>query len=494
MEDRSYSWLLNLLSSKVNSLNLLDTYTICDQKPSFFYTKIKGKTLSKTQQSSNLRDLLLEIYKNYTWKQKIKDSGSLICYFIHQKERRRIFESDLREILSVPWISNLTYIQMARPNAEMYEVIYNLRMIYTSKGYVTKFSRVIDNIDVAATNCYQVYDQICDSALTLMILIEEMETKRVMILDVDFIEDMEKNIWVCFTREIKIAVPELCLEVKIEEPADLNDIPVMNYAEEKLSKLVNGEVWTKKQTKVSKKMKETKYVVQRGHIRNKDSILSSPIKILRPSELKLIASNSEKELLTGNAKEFSDKFNSASPVYRDTLNFESVFEGKKKEILYKEIKKWPEMRSMLRKAGYTNILQDINRCSLKYALGKSNTPRDINDDKNEIKQKKKRHRPKTSRLKIHLPFNGSKTTRNPEIRSPATELQDSWRKTFHMKSALNIKSKINKKKFKFISNPGSANFTPRNISAIEVELKSCSYLANNVYTSPIQFKVNDNSN
>jgi len=310
---------------------------------------------------------------------------------------------------------------MARPNAEMYEVIYNLRMTYTSKGYVTKFSRVIDNLDVAATNCYQVYDQICDSALTLMILIEEMETKRVMILDVDFIEDMDKNIWICFTREIKIAVPELCLQVKIDEPTDLNDIPVMNYAEEKLSKLVNGEAWTKKQTKISKRMKELKYVVQRGHIRNKDSILSSPIKILRPSELKLIESNSEKELLNGNGKELTDKqFNSASPLNRDSLNFESAFEGRKKEILYKEIQKWPEMRSMLRKAGYINILQDINRCSLRYALGKNNTPRDLND---EIKQKKKRHRPKSSRLRIHLPNNGSKTTRNPEIRSPATELQ-----------------------------------------------------------------------
>ncbi|CAG9324539.1 unnamed protein product [Blepharisma stoltei] len=490
MEDRTYYWLLNLLSSKSNSLNLLETYVICDQRPSFFYAKTKGRTISKIQESSNLHDLLCEIYKNHAWKQKIKDSGSLVCYFLYQKDRKRIFEADLKETISAPWIPNLNYIQIARPNAEIYEIIYNLRMEYTTKGYVTNLSRVIEN-EITSADCSQIYDQACDAALTLMILIEESETKRVMILDVDFIEDIEKSIWISFTREIKIAEPELCLQVKIEQPSDLNDIKVTSYAEEKLTKLVNGEAITKKPTKISKKIKDLKYTVQRGHIRNKASILSSPIKILRSGELKLGESHSDKELVETNEPEpFHKSFNSMSPTCKEVNSLDLGFEGKKKEALYKEIQKCPEMRSMLRRAGYIDVLQDISKYSLKNAL--RSPQREVSEDKIETKSKRKFDScSRKNRLKCPLPPSGSKTARSHDISSLSSELQSpgiaNLSKTFNFKSSKNlfrIKSKVNKKKFKYVSSPGSANYTPRTNSEVEEELKSHSYLTNTVNISP----------
>lgn len=86
-----------------------------------------------------------------------------------------------------------SYIQLARPNSELYEIIYNLRMEYTDKGYVTKLSRVI-NSSLVIIESAQIFEQTCDIALTVKILIEESELKRVLILDLDIIEDIEKKL------------------------------------------------------------------------------------------------------------------------------------------------------------------------------------------------------------------------------------------------------------------------------------------------------------
>lgn len=145
MEKKSYHWILKLIASRNTGLKVLETIIIADGKPASMLFKDKSHGLSVSYKNcQNLSEFLSKMYKEYQWRQKLRNTGLLICYFISKNERRRIYEKDLRDLISgitTPQLIN--FIQPARPNSDIYEVIYNFRIEYTTQGYVSSFYKIL---------------------------------------------------------------------------------------------------------------------------------------------------------------------------------------------------------------------------------------------------------------------------------------------------------------------------------------------------------------
>ncbi|CAG9316272.1 unnamed protein product [Blepharisma stoltei] len=353
MEKKPYHWLLKLLSGNSTSLKILETILIADSKPSSIHFRDNSYGLGVSfQHTQTILEFFNKMYKEFLWRQKIRNSGSLVCYFISKNERRKIYERDLKDIISgVTTAQVIHYIQPARPNSDIYEVIYNFRIEYTQQGYVSSLNKIFSDKTVKE-NDPQIFNIVCDFALTILTLVEKSEFKRVMILELEFIEDIDKNIWLAFAKEIQIAKPEVCLTKTIKDPSDLWTIPLKKHPKYILGRnLINFD------DSKSLDEEDERYVNKRGHLRNKESNLNIPIKILRPDEFKRSGTPDNNIYSEEIRKEALAKEHSANtPKSERKINHELIqnakrLEAKKKLALYLELSKYPELRAKLRKKG-----------------------------------------------------------------------------------------------------------------------------------------------
>ncbi|CAG9329346.1 unnamed protein product [Blepharisma stoltei] len=354
MEKRSYNWLLKLLSSSSTNLNILETILVADSKLSALHFKDNNYGLSVSfQQSQSLLDFFGKVHKEFLWRRQVKNSGSLICYFISKNERRKIYEKDLKDMISgLTTIQTLNYIQPARPSADIYEVKYNFRIEYTQQGYASLLSKEISG-KVTRENDPQIFNIVCDFALTILTLVEKREFKRVMILELEFIEDIEKVVWLAYARNIQIAKPEVCLNQKIQSPSDLWTIPLKKQTKYALE----CDLASYDDSLAVDKIEENRYISKRGHLRNRESNLNIPIKILHPNEFKRTDTPNNNYYSEEVRKEaLSKEISPDTPKSERKINQELIqnvrrLEAKKKSALFEELSKYPDLRAKMRKRG-----------------------------------------------------------------------------------------------------------------------------------------------
>lgn len=404
MEEYSYSWILKTVSNRQCLLPFLPTYITTDPKNIIYLSNTDNK-LSITHTSfKSLKDLFSKLLSESQYKIKFHSSELLICYAITKTERLRLKEHDLKEVQETLCKTGCLFIQPARPRACDYEVYYILRLEYTRSKYISSFYKQV-NYEKNKFYDSRIFEATCDIANTLMSIVENQTKKRVMIIEVEFLEDIDRMIWVSFVRDLKIAEPILCLHYMIKNTNDLKTIPIKSSGVTKFTKLTNGQhVQEKKQ--FSKPPID--YTFSKGRIRNRKSDINLDLTIQPPDiteekEIPIRSCNSPVMKSLSIRKSIIHK--ASTPQPRSPPRIESM----KAQYLKEELMKSPELKTKYRLYGLIGILGIEMKRNHKRSLSDS-------EMQEESKPPPRRARPK-SRLIIRE-YSGKKVrTLTPNIMS-----------------------------------------------------------------------------
>lgn len=279
MEDKSFLWLMRLLFKKDLEFPTLETYVFQNQNCVYYFSD-KLSFIDLRKQDTDVKSILQGVLDDFYSKTRFKSKDSLVCYSIHNKKRTKLFGADFVQTMNSALL--FPYVIQIPKNSETASNFFTFKVEYTRFGYSTKLllqteageKELLDN---------QVLDTCSDLAKTIMFLIEDFVQKRVMTLELEFLES-NNHFYFAYAKQIKIAKPEVCLEKPIQRPLDLQEIPIKTTTGQKCDKLMRG-ISVKKPRKSPVK-EESKYLYRNGHIRNKESCFNHPLEILHPLESK----------------------------------------------------------------------------------------------------------------------------------------------------------------------------------------------------------------
>ena len=139
MEDKSFSWMLQIIAGRQKNLPILSTYIITDSKPIILISNQNNKLLLSSLKTSSVKDLLTKLLSDHSLKSKLKNCGRIVCYAITKTERIKMTEQEVKFWLSKPEIKQIFYIQPSMVSLESSEIYYILRLEYTKTDYVSNF-------------------------------------------------------------------------------------------------------------------------------------------------------------------------------------------------------------------------------------------------------------------------------------------------------------------------------------------------------------------
>lgn len=385
MEDKSFSWVLQTIAGRQSNLPILSTYIINEGKPITLINNKDNKLLISIAQVKTVKDLYMKLLSDHQFKNKLHSIGNLVCYIITKKERIRATETDLKEMLEQGTNKILQYVQPARPNADEFEVYYILRLEYTRTHYVSHF---FQQVNYEKTSFYEprLFELACDIGSTVMSILESHTKKRVMILEIEFLEDSNRSIWISFFRDIKLAEPILCQHFLVNTPDDLKAIPIKSHSSTKLAKLTNGQHIMERKRNIKPPID---YTFVKGHIRNKHSNFANDLSILAPASgilEKSQRSNSKIFLRTISIKKCGIRASNSQPRSNSKLN------AKRARALRDEIMKSPELKTKFRLTGLIGVFGiEVEEKGIQRSLSDS----DLIEETRELVTQRKRP---TSRL------------------------------------------------------------------------------------------------
>lgn len=188
------------------------------------------------------------------------------------------------------------------------------------------------------------------------------------------------------------------MNLNISVPQDLKDIPITSTKDKKLNKLVNGETKLLK-SKKNQRLEDTNYIIHRGHIRNKDSNFGNTLKIIKVYDDVM---NKSRFISRGTSSGYNNDF--LSNTVRLNNSNSHTFENRKKAALFQEIRKDPTMKNMLRKAGFVNLIKDINQYAFKYTTKRVLDCKQLKFSKNQEIHKETLETPTSPKfIKLKIP-------------------------------------------------------------------------------------------
>lgn len=205
MESKSFSWLLCQLSTNKCRLNIVDTFLIDDQKPSCLYFKDQHQNINSCSLSSTtLVELLSLIQKDFCGHRPNRNPNDSVCFFIDRTQRRKITGRQLNEIMlgqtSAPLIY---YIQPALFNSSLEDTVFIFRLDSAEKGFSTNCWKNVNNETKIESNP-EIVDILCDMAMTVVTMIEDRKNLKVIVLELEFIYNDQKQVSISFAKDIKI--------------------------------------------------------------------------------------------------------------------------------------------------------------------------------------------------------------------------------------------------------------------------------------------------
>ena len=173
-----------------------------------------------------------------------------------------------------------------------------------------------------------------------MAIIENYTKKRVMILEIEFLEDSTRNIWISFFREIKIIDPAFFIDFSVNAPDDLKGIPVKSPSKTKFEKLANGRHILERCKTIQSSLD---CIFFKGHIRNQKSDLGIDLSILPPANYNQLE-NHPKSPSSKLIKSISIK-NSGIQASNSKSHNENHLVAKRARALLDEIMKFPKLKT-----------------------------------------------------------------------------------------------------------------------------------------------------
>ena len=395
MEDKSFSWMLQIIAGRQKNLPILSTYIITDSKPIILISNQNNKLLLSSLKTSSVKDLLTKLLSDHSLKSKLKNCGRIVCYAITKTERIKMTEQEVKFWLSKPEIKQIFYIQPSMVSLESSEIYYILRLEYTKTDYVSNFFKQTEYEKFEFYDS-KIFDSACDIANTIMAIIESNTKKRVMIIEIEFIEDEEKNLWITFIREIKLSEPILCLHFLVKTPDDLKDIPVTTPRNTKFDKLASGLHIKHSKQSIKPPMD---YVFTKGHIRNRQSDLERNLQISPPKQKEIMRKT---ETTPRMIRSISVKKSNIRDVASSSRECK-ISDKRKASALRDEIMKSPMLKTQYKLAGQIGILGIEITPKLRRSLSNSDIINPVTLNKPKIP------RPKT-RLIVHKETPSRKVT------------------------------------------------------------------------------------
>jgi hypothetical protein len=186
-----------------------------------------------------------------------------------------------------------------------------------------------------------------------MSVVENQTKKRVMIIEIEFLEDIDRNIWVSFIRDLKVAEPALCIHYLIRTTNDLKTIPIKSPSTTKFSKLAKGQHVTEKK---GHSKPPIDYTFCKGRIRNKKSDLNLDISIKPPENPRQEEPGSplpsSQMLLKSLSIRKSGIIKASTPQSRSPPHIEAM----RARALHDELMKSPELKTKFRLYGLVGVL------------------------------------------------------------------------------------------------------------------------------------------
>lgn len=382
MEELSFSWVLQNISGRQCNLPLIPTYIILENKPiSLAFVKDEKLQIAHAQIKS-LKDLFTKFINDNIFRSKFHSIEPILCYVITRKERYRLKERDIREFMELNTIKNIQYIQGSRPRCEDYEIYYVLRLEYTKSRYVSQFYKQVD-YEKKVFYDSRIFEYTVDIANMIMAIIENCTKKRVMIMEIEFLEDIDRRIWVSFIREMKIAEPVLCMHYVIKTPDDLKSIPLKSPSVTKFTKLANGQHIMQRKHQMKPPID---YTFVKGHIRNKKSNIAIDLSIQIPDQYHVSETPEENAGNNGNAL-FRTLSIKKGPVKSSTPRprSSSRYDSRRAQALRDEIMKSPELKTKYRLTGLVGVLS----IEMQKKFHRSFSDSHIEDDDKRYEKKKR---------------------------------------------------------------------------------------------------------
>jgi hypothetical protein len=378
MEEISFSWILHTLAGKQCNLPFLPTYVVSETKPIVFVSNRENKIQLSYANQKTVKEVIGKLLGDIQFKARANAIEPVVCYTVTKKERMRMRVKDVQEALESGFKRPVQYIQPARPHAEDYEVYYVLRLEYTKTQYVSSFFKQIDYEKHTFFDS-RLFELASDIAKTIMAIIEAQTKKRVMIFEIEYLEDIDYHLWISFIRDLKLAEPVLCLHYLVKTTDDLKGIPIKSPTVTKFTKLTNGQHLLERK---NQNRPPIDYTFVKGHIRNRKSDLNIDLSIASPllPNKEVVSPLSPTPLLRSLSIKTS-RIQSSTPQPRKTENME----GRRARALRDEIMKSPILKTKYRLAGLVGILGIEMEKNFNRSLSESQI-----EEKKKIEARKKR--------------------------------------------------------------------------------------------------------
>ncbi|OMJ88762.1 hypothetical protein SteCoe_9225 [Stentor coeruleus] len=226
MEQVTFNWILQCVSSSSCIIPVLDTTIIRDDRVLCEYT-MNDRVLYKTQPSDivTINQLLAGLITTFTIKNRLKRQGDIVCYISSKVFRESLTLKELKEFnTNYSGLSKITSVQIAKKHFYREPRHYVYQLNYQSEKYIPSFGMKKDN-KLIRVDSRDFYEKSRDIARLLLLYIEENKMKKVISITIDLVSDDDYKLWLMDVTDCKVMDMGTLKMYRIDSYKDLKSIP-----------------------------------------------------------------------------------------------------------------------------------------------------------------------------------------------------------------------------------------------------------------------------
>lgn len=226
MEQVTFNWILQCVSSSSCIIPLLDTTIIRDERVLCEYT-MNDMVLYKNVPSDivTISQLLTGLITTFTIKNRLKRQGEIVCYIASKVSRESLTLKELKEFnTSYAGLNKITSVQIAKRHFYREPRHYVYQLNYQSGKYLPSFGMKKDN-KLISVDSRDFYEKSRDIARLLLLYIEENKMKKVISITIDLVSDDDYKLWLMDVTDCKVMDTGALKMYRIDSYKDLKSIP-----------------------------------------------------------------------------------------------------------------------------------------------------------------------------------------------------------------------------------------------------------------------------
>lgn len=306
MEDKGFLWLSRVLATAKSHVKVLETvFFRTAAVDTWIHTDssgcLKRRSTGEDEEVSTYADTLAYFLSRLRLTTRSQGSAVPLCFTVWKGARSVLDTAQAEEFLTRRDSSALrcSYIQEYKEPRSHKVFVYRTK--YTpGLGYSSTLSQYTQGINEKVSNSRSKH-KLRDVQTVILTAIERLKTKRVVDLELEFLQDEEGSFWLMGSLRCRVAAPDLCSK----------ELPPARSVE-------RGSEHKLKQTVPKPVVTEGKYVFRKGQLRNQVSNLNSPLRIISPD------SSPEPNQSSSEDKPSSPKFSKSARFHNS--NFQELLQ------------------------------------------------------------------------------------------------------------------------------------------------------------------------